>query len=125
MGLDAIHEDLVRTSGKEAVAYSTVAKYFRNAQFAPKTEAVTPESAEDRHDPVDEAISAALGEHPFSSVRELSRLTCLGSLTVHRHLTQSLRFGVRHLRLVPHFLTAERKRIRVDMAGELLRVLAR
>jgi hypothetical protein len=31
MGLDAIHEDLVRTLGKEAVAYSTVTRCVRNA----------------------------------------------------------------------------------------------
>jgi hypothetical protein len=52
------------------------------------------------------------------------RFTCLSRSTVHRHLTQSLRFAVRHLQWVSHFLTAEKKRIRVDMAGGLLRVLA-
>jgi hypothetical protein len=31
MGFDAIHEDFVRTLGKEAVAYSTLTKYVRNA----------------------------------------------------------------------------------------------
>jgi hypothetical protein len=31
--LDAIHDDLVRTLGKDAVAYSTVTKYARSAQF--------------------------------------------------------------------------------------------
>jgi hypothetical protein len=35
MALDAIHEDLVHTLGKDAVAYSTVAKYARSAQFVP------------------------------------------------------------------------------------------
>jgi hypothetical protein len=43
---------------------------------------------------------------------------------VHRHLTQSLRFTVHDLQWVPHFLTAEQKRIRMSMADELLRVLA-
>jgi hypothetical protein len=38
----------------------------------------------------------------------------------HQHLTQSLRFTVRHLRRVPHFLTAEQKQILVQMAIELL-----
>jgi hypothetical protein len=31
MRFDAIHEDLVRTVGKEAMAYSTVTKYVQNA----------------------------------------------------------------------------------------------
>jgi hypothetical protein len=43
---------------------------------------------------------------------------------VHRRLTQSLRFTVRYLQWIPQFLIAEKKRIRVDMVGELLRVLA-
>jgi hypothetical protein len=34
MALDAIHEDLVCTLGKDAVAYSTVTKYAGSAQFS-------------------------------------------------------------------------------------------
>jgi hypothetical protein len=34
MALDAIHGDLVRTLGKDAVAYSTLTKYASNAQFS-------------------------------------------------------------------------------------------
>jgi hypothetical protein len=34
MALDAIHDDPVRTLGKGAVAYSTVTKYARSAQFS-------------------------------------------------------------------------------------------
>jgi hypothetical protein len=46
MIFDAIHENLVRTLGKGAVAYSIVTNHVRNARFTPKTEAVTPEPAE-------------------------------------------------------------------------------
>jgi hypothetical protein len=91
--------------------------------------------------PVDEAILTTLDEFSFafSSVRELSWRICLprstlhpalcvGTVTVtvhrHQHLTQSFRFTVRHLRWVPHFLTAEQKQIRVQMAIELLQVLS-
>jgi hypothetical protein len=34
MAVDAIHDDLVRTLGKDAVTYSTVTKYTRSAQFS-------------------------------------------------------------------------------------------
>jgi hypothetical protein len=34
MALDAIHDDLVRTLGKDAVTYSMVTKYARSAQFS-------------------------------------------------------------------------------------------
>jgi hypothetical protein len=109
MDLDAIHDDLVRTLGKDAVAYSTMTKYARSAQFSGRKEATSPEVPDVEGSPVDSAILTALAEFPFpfSSVRELSRRICLPRSTVHphwhrhRHFTQSLRFTVRHLRWVP------------------------
>jgi hypothetical protein len=107
MALDAIHDDLVRILGKDAVAYPTVTKYARIAQFSGRKEATPPEAPDVEGNPVDEAMLTALAEFPFafSSVHELSRRICLPRSTVHwhRHLTQSLRFVVRHLRLVPNF----------------------
>jgi hypothetical protein len=75
MALDAIHDDLVRTPGKDAVAYSTVTKYARSAQFSGRQEATPPEAPYVERSPVDEAILTALAEFPFPfpSVRELSR----------------------------------------------------
>jgi hypothetical protein len=60
-GLDAIHEDFVRTLGKEAVASAAMTKSVQNARFAPTTEAVMSEPAEGWHGPVEEAIVAAIG----------------------------------------------------------------
>jgi hypothetical protein len=99
MVLDAIHDDLVPTLGKGAVAYSTVTKCTPSAQFSGRKEASPPEAPDVERSPVDEAILMALAEFPFlfSSVRELSRRICLPRSTVHRDLTQSLRFTVRHL----------------------------
>jgi hypothetical protein len=42
MALYAIHDDVVRTLGKDAVAYSTVTKYARIAQFSGRKEASRP-----------------------------------------------------------------------------------
>jgi hypothetical protein len=111
MTLDAIHDDLVRTLGEDAMEDSMVTKYARSAQFSGRKEAIHPEAPDVERSPVDEAILTALADFPFplSSVRELSRTICLPRSTVHRHLTQSLRFTVRHFRWIPHFLTAERK----------------
>jgi hypothetical protein len=110
MDLDAIHNDLVRTLGKDAVAYSMVTKYVRSAQFSGRKKATPLEAPDVEHSPVDEAILTALAEFPFpfSSVRELLRRICLPRSTVHRHrdFTQLLRFTVRHLRWAPHVLTA-------------------
>jgi hypothetical protein len=128
MALDAIHNDLVCTLRKDAVASSTVTKYARRAHFSGRKEATSPEAPDVERSPVDEAILTALAEFPFpfpfSPVRELSRRICLLRSTVHRHLTQSLRFTVRHLRWAPPLLTAEQKQIRVQVAIELLQVLS-
>jgi hypothetical protein len=98
MALDAIHDDLVRTLGKDAVVYSTVTKYARSAQFSGRKEASPPEAPDVERSPVDEAILTVIAEFPFpfSSVRELLRRICLprSSVYMHRHLTQSLRFTV-------------------------------
>jgi hypothetical protein len=82
-----------------------VTKYARSAQFFGRKEVTPPEVPDVEHSPVDEAILRALAEFPFlfSSVREISQRICLMRSTVHRHLTQSLRFAVRYLRWVPHF----------------------
>jgi hypothetical protein len=124
MALDAIHADLVETLGVNAVAYSTVTKYARSARFVTDKEAIEPEPRDTGSGHVDQAILTALDDYPFLSVRELSRMICLPRSTVHRHLTQSLRFTIRHLRWVPHFLTIEQKALRVQMAGELLGILS-
>jgi hypothetical protein len=98
LALDAIHDDLVRTFGKDTVAYSTVTKYARRAQFSGRKEATPPKAPDVERSSVDEAIFTALAEFPFPflSVRELSRRICLPRSTVHphRHLMQSLRFTV-------------------------------
>jgi hypothetical protein len=84
LALDAIHDDLVRTLGKDAMAYSTVTKYAGSAQFSCRKEASHPEAPDVERSPVDEAILMALAEFLFSSVRELSRRICLPRSTVHR-----------------------------------------
>jgi hypothetical protein len=93
---NAIHDDLLRTLGKDVVTYSTVTKYVRSAQFSGRQEATHSEPPDVERSLVDEAILTALAELPFSSVREPSRRICLPSPAVHRdrHLTQSLRFTV-------------------------------
>jgi hypothetical protein len=66
-----IHNHLVATLGEEAIAYSTVTKYFREVQIGrndamPSSEAISPHI-----DDSDEAIRSALEELPFSSVRQV------------------------------------------------------
>jgi hypothetical protein len=65
MALDAIHNDLVRTIGEDAVAYSTVTKYVRSAQFSGRNEVIAPEAPDVERNPVNEAILMELAEFPF------------------------------------------------------------
>jgi hypothetical protein len=126
MSPDAIHENLmrVRVLGENAVAYCTVTKYVRSEKFPPMNDGPPLQPIRIEPGPVDQAIVTALADCPFSSVRELSRLTCLPRSTVHRQLTGSLHFRIQHVRWIPHLLNPEQKWIRVNMAGELLRVLS-
>jgi hypothetical protein len=97
MSLDAIHEDLMRVLGENAAAYSTVTKYVHSERFPPKNDGPPSEPISVEPGPVEQAISTALADYPFSSVRELSRLTFLPHSTVHRQLTDSLHFRIQHL----------------------------
>jgi hypothetical protein len=94
----AIRRDLEETLGPEAVPYSTVTIYLRTLSFRGKTKEVEIGDHDQPLDEVDEAILKALADKHFSSVRKLARYTCLSRTTVHRHLTCSLGFTVRHLR---------------------------
>jgi hypothetical protein len=113
----AIHGELGAVLGLDAVAYSTVTKYFRKGRL-PCT------LLEPLEEPaiamIDDAILSALEKQPFSSIRELANLTCIPATTVYRPLTHSLGFIVKHLRWVPHSLSATQKAQRVTLANQLL-----
>jgi hypothetical protein len=89
---------------EDAVSYSSVTRYLRDAVFASSNPLTPLPEPEVQFDDCDHSILLALAEQPFASVRELSRLTHLPRTTVHRSLTKFLGFRVRHLRWVPHLL---------------------
>jgi hypothetical protein len=83
MSLDAIHEDLTRLLGENPVAYSTVTKYVHSEEVPLRNERPPSQPMTAEPGPVDDAILTAPADCPFSSVRELSRLTCLPPSTVY------------------------------------------
>jgi histone-lysine N-methyltransferase SETMAR len=119
----AIHEDLTATLGRDAMAYSTVARYLHDAHCSPLHQTTLSVDVPRSLDDSDQAILSALDENPFASVRQLSRLTHIPPTTVYRRLTQSLGFTARHLRWVPHALSQLQKAQRVELSRELLRTL--
>jgi hypothetical protein len=79
----AIHQEVVQTLGAEAVAYPTVTWYFHAAKFPTQDKEARDEAGVTQTESVDAAILKALTDNPYSSVRELSRLTCLSRSAVH------------------------------------------
>jgi hypothetical protein len=101
----AIHQELVPTIGVQSVACPPVTWYLRAAKFPAENKEAPDEAGVTQTDSVDAAILKELTDNPFSSVSELSRLICLSRSTVHRRLTESLGFTVRHLHRIPRWLS--------------------
>jgi hypothetical protein len=117
----AVSSELTLVLGADAIACSTVTKSRRQRQFTFIIVDCPPEKSATIV--IDQAILDALDHCPFSSIRGLTRLTCIPTTTVHLHFTQSLGFVVKHLRWVPHTLTPIQKRERTTLSIELLRQL--
>jgi hypothetical protein len=115
-----IHGQFVSVFGSDAIAYSTVTKYLRWMRcIADKEVTWKLESP----NVVDQTIPAALDEHTFSSVRDLTKRTCILPTTVWRWLTNSIGSVVKHLRSVSHKLNDAQLAARVQMSNELSRIL--
>jgi hypothetical protein len=111
----AISEGLVQKLGSEAVAHPTVMWYLHAAKFPAQRKEIDDEAGVARPDSVGTAILKGLADNPFSSVRESFRLTCLFRSTIHRRLTESLGFAIRHLHGIPHRLSDDQKTISVNL----------
>ena len=119
----AIHNELIAVLGSEAVAYSTVTKYLRLRKHPNDfAETVFIESIKEENF-IDQAITLALNEEPFASIRQIARKTLLPRSTIFRHLTLSMGFVMKHLRWVPHNLSDDQKQMRVDKSNDLLQLL--
>jgi hypothetical protein len=117
-----VHDDIVVTLGPDAMSYSSVTRYLREAQFSPsKPEFHTADVQRDLDDS-DQAILATLEDSPFTSVRQLSQLTHLPSTTLYRRITQSLGFVARHFQWVSYALSDVQKGERVNLSRRLLRM---
>lgn len=77
LSLKARYQDLGQTLGAKAIAYPTATRYFRAAKFPVQSKDTADENGVMRTDSVDAGIRKVLTCLPFSSVRDLSRLTCL------------------------------------------------
>jgi hypothetical protein len=99
-----IHDDLVATLRRDAVAYRIVTRSLRETRFPQPTDTSLSIQIPQVSDDSDEAILAALCEASFASGRQLARLTHLSPAKVYRRLTQSVGFITRPLCEVLHLL---------------------
>jgi hypothetical protein len=123
MSAREIHGNIIATPGPDAVSYSSVTSYLSEARFPHSKPESHPADVQRDLNDSDQAISAALEDIPFTSMRQLSGLTHLPSTTIYRRLTQSLGFVVCRLRWVPHALSDAQKYERVNLSWRLLRML--
>jgi hypothetical protein len=98
MSAREIHDNIVATLGVDAVSYSSVTSYLREARFPLSKPEPHPTDLQRDLDDSDLAILAALEDSLFAPVQQFSQLTHLPSTTVYRRLTQSLEFVACHLR---------------------------
>jgi hypothetical protein len=123
MNATQITNDINATLGERTVAYSTVTGYLRSKSLFPSFKQTQDEKQFPQLTEIDEAILMALEDEPFSSIRQLARATHIPQTTVYNHLNDKLGFTVRHLRWVPHLLSAENKHQRIESSFALLRLL--
>jgi hypothetical protein len=89
-----IHGKLVAMLGSDAIGYSTVTKYLQQTRIPP----ISMEILEKPPNTVtDDTILNVLQQPAFSSVRELAKLTSILRSMLHRYVTQTLWFVVKHL----------------------------
>jgi hypothetical protein len=87
MSAHELHDDIVATLGPDAVLYSSVTRYLREAQLPPSKPKPHPADVQRDLDDSDHALLSTLDDGPFESVRQVSRPTHLPSTTVYRRLT--------------------------------------
>jgi hypothetical protein len=71
----------------------------------------------------DEAILGAIGECPFSSLRQIAIRILISMRTVRYHLVNVLGYQIRNIRWVLHSLSSSQKQAHVAMSQDLLQVL--
>jgi hypothetical protein len=76
----AIYNNIVDTLGIEAMAYSPIISSLRVAKFPAADDCPPADEQINAYDEINMAITTILAEYPFSSIRDVSRLTHISKL---------------------------------------------
>jgi hypothetical protein len=68
---------------------------------------------------LDLVVTQAVNNDPFVSVLQLAPRTCVPNSAALRHLVNTIRFTMMHLRWVPHALSQNQKQARLEMSKNL------
>jgi hypothetical protein len=90
------------TLGANYIDSSTVTKYLRGQSFSKLMLNTDFEPKIEEENIIDEEILGALGECPFSSLRQIAKRILIAMSTVRYHLVNSLGYRIRKVRRVPH-----------------------
>jgi DNA-binding transcriptional ArsR family regulator len=119
----AITRKIDRVLGESTLSYPTVGKYVQMFVLSTKetNTLIVPESEDDFS--VQGQIALVFSEEPFLSVRHIVKRVMMSKSTVYRHLAQTMRRKLRHLKWVLHILTESTKMNRAQRATKLLMLL--
>ena len=118
-----IFEDLHAVTGDSCAGKSTVYRWIK--EFSDEKTSSTPSASRGppisvRSEQTIASVKAHVEEDPHSTVRELSDTSGLSIGTVHKILHEHLHMKKMAARWVPHLLTDEQKKRRVDCSRNLL-----
>ena len=123
MSAKDIHNDMKGTLGGNCISYSTVCKYLREKSFNSASSMNNNISNLNNDQNIDIRILEVLDKEPYASIRQIAKITGIPNTTVYRHLIEILGYQNKLLKWVPHILTVEIKKQRVDKSMQLLKIL--
>ena len=120
---DQIKQELHRKFGECAYKDSTIYEKIRLTRCATDITTRKPYESERMDMHLANEIKNLLNEFPFSSVRSIALMTKKPIATIHRYLTQVLHMKYRVTRWLPHKLTEQNLKERVQKSNELYDIL--
>jgi hypothetical protein len=121
-GRDITHE-IGRVPGEDTISYSTVGTCVQMFVLSTKETDTPIVPKSETNFSLDYPIIAVLSRGLFMSVRQTARMVMMSKSIVYRHLTQTMRWKLRHVQGFPHSPTESEKMNRVQRATKLLELL--
>jgi predicted transcriptional regulator len=90
LGALEIHAEINSVLGQGTVGYSTITRYLRKRSSPHSSESAEEEAEIGICDTIDRTILPALNEQPFSSLRQLAKMTLISVKTIRYHLVDRM-----------------------------------